>query len=59
MQYRQKYLVHPSQQAQTPHSILLNGTSQYADAGTNANLGVGETPGSEASYSIWVNYNTA
>ena len=46
----------PSQQAQTPHSILLNGTSQYADAGTNASLGVGETPGSEASYSIWVNY---
>ena len=42
----------------TRYSILLNGTSQHADAGTNASLGVGETPGSEASYSIWVNRTT-
>ena len=32
----------------TRYSILLNGTSQHADAGTNASLGVGETPGSES-----------
>ena len=39
------------------HAVVLDGVVQYVDAGTPSGIQVGETSGSEASYSIWVKYH--
>jgi hypothetical protein len=41
------------------HAISLDGVVQYINGGTSSTLQVGETAGSEASYSIWVKYHQA
>jgi hypothetical protein len=39
------------------HAVVLDGVVQYINGGTGSTLQVGETAGSEASYSIWIKYH--
>ena len=39
------------------HAVVLDGVYRYINGGTPPALQVGETAGSEASYSIWVKYH--
>ncbi|MDQ6866052.1 MAG: DUF1929 domain-containing protein, partial [Thermoproteota archaeon] len=39
------------------HAVVLDGVVQYINGGTGPTLQVGETAGSEASYSMWIKYH--